>query len=286
MGAWTDDLFGNDLACDVRDAFESRLSRGMNSAAAARAVLVEFREEMEDAPECWIIWIALAAAQLRRGAPLPVVRKKALQGIAWACNPDAGSSVWPFGAPAMNSLREALGGKPPAAAAAPARAASKAQPPSPGDVVLITLPNAGRRVVAVILGPSRARGPGWIRVLWLHGLTPTRASPRAVAAALHKWKPYRQDWHRGPEFLGRTFGEYDVESPLPPRSTRRIATGVPIPPRLAARLDEPQYVVERPSDLRYILENDQEEWKRGSPDGAFQWIPDPAWEQDPPSPPS
>jgi hypothetical protein len=275
MGTWSGAIFGNDLACDVRDAFESELSKGLNATAATRTVIKQFSDDLSDDPDRWIVWIALAAVQQKHGKPTSIVRKNALNGIAWAEDPEAGSSVWPFSSSTMNRLRKALGGTLAKKKSTPKR---KAPLPSPGDVVAITLRNK-RKVVVVILGVRESRGPEWIRVLWLRGLAVSRANAKSIGAALRKWKPYRKDWGRGIKYLGRIFGGYDVQWPLPAQSTELLVAGVSIPSRLMVMLSRPRCnveLVERPSDLRYHIQNDLWEWTTWPTD----WIVDPAWNQD------
>jgi hypothetical protein len=83
MGAWSDDIFGNDLAADVRDAYRARLAAGDTGAGAVKRVRREFAEPMRDADDRRTVWIALAAAQALADAVSDEVRQQALKAIAW-----------------------------------------------------------------------------------------------------------------------------------------------------------------------------------------------------------
>ena len=147
MGTWADDIFGNDLACDVRDGYRERLAAGENVEAAVRRMKRAFAESLRDGDEKRTVWIALAAAQLESGEVSAEVREKALKSITWYETPDRDPERFPFGAEALAGLRENLGGPAPA----PARKAKPKVPPGDeGDVLAVKLPHSDREAVIVV----------------------------------------------------------------------------------------------------------------------------------------
>ncbi len=82
MGTWGTGIFDDDVALDVRDAFEDALSDGLDISAATRRALEEFGSAAEDSDDGPIIYLALAALQLQREALQPEIREKVLHLIA------------------------------------------------------------------------------------------------------------------------------------------------------------------------------------------------------------
>lgn len=81
MGAWGVQLFSDDVACDIRDAYRELIEDGVDDDEATRRVLdanVETFADEEDGP---VAWLALAMTQSKIGRLAPQVRKKALQVI-------------------------------------------------------------------------------------------------------------------------------------------------------------------------------------------------------------
>jgi hypothetical protein len=81
-GTWGVGIFNDDVALDVRDAFEDALSDGFDVPAATRRVLREFAERIEDIDDGPVIYLALTALQLERGSLQPEIREQALRIIA------------------------------------------------------------------------------------------------------------------------------------------------------------------------------------------------------------
>lgn len=82
MGIWDSDLFGNDLACDVRDIYIDFLRAGLSNQDAYEKTLSEMYECIEDKDSAVLFWLALAETQWKLGRLIPEVRDKALGYIA------------------------------------------------------------------------------------------------------------------------------------------------------------------------------------------------------------
>jgi hypothetical protein len=87
MGTWGQGIFQDDLAADVRAAWEAALAEGLGTdEATARVIrsvrpprgpnLGQFRDSFEDDDK--VFWLALAAAQSERGRLQPEIRERAL----------------------------------------------------------------------------------------------------------------------------------------------------------------------------------------------------------------
>ena len=86
MGAWGTELLDDDVASDVRSTFENELEGGASVAHATEVVLREWSDAFEDEDDGPIVWLALAALQLDRGAFQKSVRDKALAVIEGGVN--------------------------------------------------------------------------------------------------------------------------------------------------------------------------------------------------------
>ena len=88
MGTWGVGLFENDVATDIRFAFEDALSEGLDVFTATQRVFAEFADELADFDDRPVVYLALAALQLGREALQPEIRDEALRIImtdeAWA----------------------------------------------------------------------------------------------------------------------------------------------------------------------------------------------------------
>ena len=73
MGTWGVGIEANDVALDVKAAFEDRLKAGDNLATASEYVLREFAALLEDEDEAPVVWLTLAKAQWTYGALAPEV---------------------------------------------------------------------------------------------------------------------------------------------------------------------------------------------------------------------
>ena len=83
--AVTDDelepFFASDLAAEVRREFDARADHGVPIPDTTRDVLAHFRDLLADPHEGPVIFLALAALQVRAGHVMPFVRDAALDLI-------------------------------------------------------------------------------------------------------------------------------------------------------------------------------------------------------------
>jgi hypothetical protein len=264
MGSWSDDIFGNDMARDVRDQYRDCIVNGDDVAAAVKRVKKEFAIPLRDGDDKWVVWIALAATQLDAGSLTDDVREKALQGIGWCEDPNKGFESSPFDAAAISALREQLGGSAP-------EPANKAKPQIPpgakGDVVAVKFPNSdGEAVIIVGDHPGHDRRHDSGRVVLLQDLSVAAVTPESVEQAMLAWRPYRQVWPNG---LGASIGVYDAHGKLPARRTRVLLRGVTFPPPFEQRMRGVGRI-ERSADIPWVVENDVNAWR------SHEWVVDPS----------
>lgn len=263
MGTWSEEIFGSDAACDVRDEYRERVTAGVDAKRAVAHIKKEFSEQLRDSDEKWIVWIALAAAELEAGSVLDEVREKALKGIAWYQKSEDRLDSCPFGASALAAFSEQLGGPTPKPAKKPK---PPALPGNKGDVLAIKLPNSPGEGVIIVGGPvGHDRGPGYGRVVLLQELTVEAVTRESVQTALVNWRPYLEKWTNS---LGRSIGCYDAKGKLPVRKTRVLLSGVEFPPPFEQRMQGTGRV-ERSADMPWIVENDLNDWHR------CEWVVDP-----------
>ncbi|MEH7884159.1 MarR family transcriptional regulator [Bacillus sp. JJ1609] len=88
MGAWGTGLWEDDLACDIQDEWNDLLDEGMSPRKAAKIILKSWLEELEDydddierQPDESILYISLAALQMRHRALTIGIKKKAIELI-------------------------------------------------------------------------------------------------------------------------------------------------------------------------------------------------------------
>lgn len=262
MGTWADDdLFGNDLACDVRDAYLEQLSKGLKPQPAVMNVLDAHPDQDED--ERAVFWIALAAIQLEQGEALPMVKKAALRSIAYSQDSERGLDASPYSLETLDALRLRLGGS--ATATKPLK--KKTPAGDVGDVLRVTLPDGeGDAVVVVVRRGSRNETERTI--LYLKDLPADGLDETKLIQALLAWRPYVYRWHDGQ--LGRTFCVYDTDGKVP-RS--KALFRVDMPEAVKARLSE-TYAYHPPKDIPYVMRNESFEWTLGT------WILDPERGQD------
>ena len=74
-------FFASDLATEVRREFDGRADHGVPIPDVTRDVLAHFRDLLADPHEGPVIFLALAALQLRSGHVMPFVRDAALDLI-------------------------------------------------------------------------------------------------------------------------------------------------------------------------------------------------------------
>src|SRR6516162_9111371 len=87
MGTWSTAIFGDDDACDVRDAYRELLADGSSGPAATNQLLRDWRECIDDEDDGPVFWLALAATQWDCGRLEKRVKGRALKII------DDGSSL-------------------------------------------------------------------------------------------------------------------------------------------------------------------------------------------------
>lgn len=95
MGTWGTGIFDDDTAGDIQDAFEDELADGVDVATATKRVLIRFADDLDDADDGPVIYLALAALQLEQDALQQDIRKRALEII------DSGEGLdgWEEGGP-------------------------------------------------------------------------------------------------------------------------------------------------------------------------------------------
>lgn len=262
MGRWSDDIFGNDLAADVAVAYRECIDADDPPDVAVKAVRRAFAAPMREADDRRVVWIALAATQLDVGGVTDDVRTQALKAIAWCEAPARDPDDFPFALDALAKLREALGGKSPAA-----KPAKPKKPPGVGgEVLAVSLPNDGGEKVLYIAGPSKKiKGDDVARVVWLFDLDAGDVTPESVHAALTAWRNYREVY---PSSLGRRIGCYDAKGTLSARKTRLLLRDVPMPPAFERRM-ESFGEHHKAADLPWVVEYDANGWK------TSKWAVDP-----------
>jgi hypothetical protein len=84
MGVWGVGLLSDDVAADVRSAFDDALARGLTPGQAVDAICAspDWRQALDDTDDGPVIWLALAALLLREGALRDDVRDHAARVIA------------------------------------------------------------------------------------------------------------------------------------------------------------------------------------------------------------
>jgi hypothetical protein len=81
MGAWGTAIFSDDVAADVSDRFKDLIAEGHSTVAATKKIIAEYAEELDDADDGIVFWLALAATQFKLGRLTANVRKKAIRII-------------------------------------------------------------------------------------------------------------------------------------------------------------------------------------------------------------
>lgn len=88
MGAWGTGLWEDDLACDIQDEWNDLLDEGNSPRKASKIILKSWLDELEDyeddmerQPDESILYISLAALQMRHKALTIAIKKKAIEMI-------------------------------------------------------------------------------------------------------------------------------------------------------------------------------------------------------------
>ena len=95
MGTWGVGIFSDDTASDVRGDWRDLLGEGLDAEAATKRLLGEWAQSVNDPDEGPVVWLALAAAQVRTGRLTERVRRQALSVLdsgvdlrRWVGSPD------------------------------------------------------------------------------------------------------------------------------------------------------------------------------------------------------
>jgi hypothetical protein len=78
MGVWGPGILQDDLAEEARMLFDEGLASGLDVYGATAGVYEDLKEALAGEEDATVIWLALAALQLREGALQPEVRDRAL----------------------------------------------------------------------------------------------------------------------------------------------------------------------------------------------------------------
>jgi hypothetical protein len=78
MGVWGPGILQDDLAEEARMLVDEGLAAGLDVAGATAGVYEDLKEALTGEEDATVIWLALAALQLREGALQPEVRDRAL----------------------------------------------------------------------------------------------------------------------------------------------------------------------------------------------------------------
>ena len=82
MGVSGTAIFGDDVACDVRDAYRRLVADGFAGPKATNQLLQEWKETLADEDDGPVFWLALAATQWQCGRLEARVKTRALKTIA------------------------------------------------------------------------------------------------------------------------------------------------------------------------------------------------------------
>lgn len=81
MGAWGTGIFDDDIAMDVKTEFYDAIADGMSVKEATKQILESFEDVLEEEDEAAIVYLAIAALQIEKGALQKSIQKKALEII-------------------------------------------------------------------------------------------------------------------------------------------------------------------------------------------------------------
>jgi hypothetical protein len=180
MGVSSTAIFGDDTACDVRDAYRDLLANGLSGPEATDRLLREWRETIDDQDDGPVFWLALASAQWTCGRLEKRVKTKTLEII------DNGSSLglWSEGGDSrMLQQRQAVLAKLRAKLKSPQPAVKKISKPPKNDCpwtvgeVLAYRLRSGKSVFLHVVDTCRPKVGGWWAIFailnWLGNKMPT-----------------------------------------------------------------------------------------------------------------
>ncbi len=81
MGVIGFSLYDNDVACDVKKAFEDMIYSGVSCREATANIICDFQEYLQDSDDRPIVWISLADIQWEMGLLLKNIKKRAVKEI-------------------------------------------------------------------------------------------------------------------------------------------------------------------------------------------------------------
>ncbi len=102
MGVWGPGVLQDDLAEEARMLFDEGLASGLGAPAATAGVCDDLKEALAGEEDATVMWLALAALQLREGALQPEVCDRALA----AADSPAALSAWSIAPPAAVTARK------------------------------------------------------------------------------------------------------------------------------------------------------------------------------------
>jgi hypothetical protein len=102
MGVWGPGLLQDDLAEEARMLFDEGLASGLDVPAATVSVYEDLKEALAGEEDATVIWLALAALQLREGALQPEVRAQALAAV----DAPAALNAWSLASPTAVAARQ------------------------------------------------------------------------------------------------------------------------------------------------------------------------------------
>jgi hypothetical protein len=168
MGVSSTAIFGDDTACDVRDAYRELVADGLSGPEATDRMLHEWRETIADEDDGPVFWLALAATQWACGRLESRVKAKAVKII------DNGSSLdrWSEdGESRMLKQRQAVLTKLRAQLQSAQPAVKKIRKPpkddcpwTVGEIFAYRL-RSGHSVLLHVVGTYSVRPVGWVPIL-------------------------------------------------------------------------------------------------------------------------
>lgn len=82
MGTWGTDVFDDDISMDIKAEFDNAIAEGMSLKQATKQILVSFSDVLNDEEEGPLVYIVLAALQIRQGTVIRKIKQEALKIIS------------------------------------------------------------------------------------------------------------------------------------------------------------------------------------------------------------